>query len=192
MLSTALRAPVTGHVMWHRPTLRQVILIAVVFAAGIAVGVPIGARVGLWEFMLADAQYKASLLTTDIKAIKAGKTEPVVTGMEIALNAELAKHGQYMESYLWWLWPELRSSDDGPIRRAVSYRLANPFEGPDLSKPENWKPGIDMQDSFVREVVEGQRTQRQYMHNVLQRYGEMPHNGTVERDARKSGARPSP
>ena len=50
--------------MWHRPTLRQVILIAVVFAAGIAVGVPIGARVGLWEFMLADAKYKASILTT--------------------------------------------------------------------------------------------------------------------------------
>jgi hypothetical protein len=142
--------------------------------------------------MLADAKYKASILTTEIKAIKAGKTEPVVTGMEISLNAELAKHGQYMESYLWWLWPELRSGDDDSIRRAVSYRLANPFEGPDLAKPENWKPGINMQDSFVREVVEGQRNQREYMNKVLQRYGDMPHNSTVERDARKSGARPSP
>ena len=178
--------------MWHRRTVRQIILIAVVFAAGVAIGVAIGTRVGLWEFMLADAQYKASLLATDIKAIKAGTTEQVVTGMEISLNAELAKHGEYMESYLWWLWPELRSSDDGPIRRAVSYRLANPYEGPDLAKPENWKPEIDMQDRFVREVVEGQRIQREYMNRVLQRYGGMPHNSTVERDARKSGARPSP
>jgi hypothetical protein len=178
--------------MWHRPTLRQVIFFAVVFAAGVAVGVPLGARVGLWEFMLADAQYKASLLSSDIKALKAGNTERVVTGMEISLNAELAKHGQYMESDLWWLWPELKSSDDGPIRGAVAYRLANPYEGPDLAKPENWKPGIDMQDRFVRDVVEGQRIQREYMHNVLQRYGYMPQNSTVEWDARKSGARPSP
>jgi len=177
--------------MWHRPTRRQVILIAVVFAAGVAVGAPIGARVGLWQFMLADAQYKASILSTEIKAIKAGRTEPVVTGMEISLNAELAKHGQYMESYFWWLWPELRSSDDAPIRTAVAYRLAYPYEGPDLAKPENWNPGIDMQDRFVREVVEGQRIQREYMHKVLQRYSDMPHNSTV-RDARKSGARPSP
>ena len=107
------------------------------------------------------------------------------------LNAELAKHGQYMESNLWWLWPELRSSDDGPIRKAVSYRLANPFEGPDLAKPENWKPGIDMQGSFVREVVEGQRAERKYMDKVLQSYGDTPHNSTVERNARKNGARPS-
>lgn len=179
------------HVMWRRPALRQVILIAVVFAAGIAVGVPIGARVGLWEFMLADSPYRASILATEIQAIKAGRTEPVVIGMEISLNAELAKHGQYMESNLWWLWPELRSSDDGPIRKAVSYRLANPFEGPDLAKPENWKPGIDMQGSFVREVVEGQRAERKYMDKVLQSYGDTPHNSTVERNARKNGARPS-
>jgi len=178
--------------MWHRPTFRKVIVITTVFASGLAVGVAIGARVGLWEFMLADAQYKASLLASDIKAIKAGDRERVVTSMEISLNAELAKHGEYIESHLWWLWPELRSRDNSPIRSAVSYRLANPYEGPDLEKPENWKPGIDMQDRFVREVVEGQRTQREYIRKVLQRYGDMPHNSTVERDARKSGARPSP
>jgi hypothetical protein len=178
--------------MWHRPALKKVIVIAAVFATGLAVGVPIGARVGLWEFVLADAQYKASLLASDIKSIKAGDSERAVTAMEISLNAELAKHGQYLESHLWWLWPELRSGDDRPIRTAVSYRLASPYVGPDLEKPENWKSGIDMQHPFVREVVEGQRIQREYMRKVLQRYGEMPHNSTVDRDARKSGARPSP
>jgi hypothetical protein len=178
--------------MWHRPTLKKGIVIAVVFTIGLAVGVPIGARIGLWEFMLADSKYKASILASDIKSIRAGNTERVVTAMEISLNGELAKYGEYMESHLWWLWPELRSSDDRPIRDAVSFRLAHPYEGPDLEKPENWKPGIDMQDPFVRGVVEGQRAQREYVRKVLQRYGDMPHNNTVEGDARKSGARPSP
>jgi hypothetical protein len=41
-----------------------------------------------------------------------------------------------------------------------------------------------MQHPFAREVVEGQRIQREYMRKVLQRYGEMPHNSTVERDAK--------
>jgi len=155
-----------------------------VFAIGVVVGVPIGARIGLWEFMLADSQYKASLLASDIKALKAGDSERVVTAMEISLNAELAKHGQYMETHLWWLWPELRSSDDRPIRGAVAYRLANPYQGPDLEKPENWKPGMDMQHPFVREVIEGQQIQREYMRRVLQHYGDMPHNSTPHPDAR--------
>ncbi|HKV95881.1 MAG TPA: hypothetical protein VJR90_00100, partial [Gammaproteobacteria bacterium] len=179
-------------VMWHKPAIKKSLIIAVVFAIGFAVGVPIGARVGLWEFMLADSKYKASILASDIKSIKAGHTEHVVTAMEISLNGELAKYGEYMESHLWWLWPELRSSDDRPIRDAVSYRLAHPYDGPDLAKPENWNPGIDMQDPFVRNVVEGQRIQREYMRQVLQRYGNMPRNGTVERDAGRSGAHPSP
>jgi len=144
--------------MWHRPALRKVVVIAAVFATGLAIGVLIGARVGVWELTLADAQYKASLLASDVKAIRAGNNE----------------------------------RDDHPIRSAVSYRLANPYEGPDLERPENWKPGIDMQHPFVRDVIEGQKVQREYVRKVLQRYGEMPHNSTVEREARKSAARPSP
>src|SRR5882672_10937111 len=122
--------------------MKMALVVLVVFLVGIVVGFPIGARVGLWEFTLVDAQYKASILSTEIKAIKAGKTDPVVIGMEISLNAELAKHGQYMESYLSWLWPDLKPKDDRAIRRAVAYRLANPYQGPDHTKPENWNPGI--------------------------------------------------
>jgi hypothetical protein len=178
--------------MWHRRTVKQVLVIAAVFAVGVAVGIPIGARVGLWEFMLAEAQYKASSLASDIRSIKAGDRERVLTSMEISLNAELAKHGEYMESHLWWLWPELRSSDDRSIRTAVSYRLANPYEGPDFEKPESWRPGIDMQDPFVRDVIAGQRTQRDYMRKVLQRFGVSADSSTVDKNARNSGTRPAP
>jgi hypothetical protein len=160
--------------------MKRLLIVLAVFLGGIAVGIPIGARVGLWEFMLADAQYKASILSTELGSIKAGKTEPVVLEMEISLNGELAKHGQYMESHLSWLWPELKAKDDKAIRRAVAYRLANPYQGPDHTKPENWNPGIDMESEFVRQVIEGQRIQEHYLHKVLEHYGDMTHNNSLQ------------
>ena len=111
---------------------------------------------------------------------KAGKTEPIIVGMEISLNGELSKHGQYMESHFSWLWPELKSKDDQPIRRAVAYRLANPYTGPDLSKAESWKPGIDMQDDFVKQVIEGQKIEGHYLDKVLKYYGDMAHNSSLQ------------
>ena len=160
--------------------MKRLIWLFLIFVLGLAVGIPIGARVGVWEFMLADAQYKASILSSDLKAIKSRRTDQLVEGMEISLNAELAKHGEYMESRMWWLWPELRSSDDKPIRNAVAYRLANPYQGPDLSKHENWKPDVDMQGDFVQQVIAGQKVQDAYLRKVLEHYGPMTHNSPLQ------------
>ncbi|HYQ94660.1 MAG TPA: hypothetical protein VEP70_07515 [Burkholderiales bacterium] len=168
--------------------MKKALAFLAVFLLGVAVGFPIGARVGLWEFMLGEAQYKASILSTQIKSIKAGKTEPIVVGMEISLNAELAKHGQHMESHFSWLWPGLKSGDDKPIRRAVAYRLANPYEGPDHTKPEAWNPGIDMDSDFVKQVIEGQRTEERYLRKVLEHYGGMAPNSSLQPTPRVGAA----
>jgi hypothetical protein len=160
--------------------MKKALAFLVVFIVGVALGFPIGARVGLWEFMLADAQYKASILSTQINSLKAGNPEPIIGGMEISLNGELAKHGQYMESNLWWLWPELKPKDDQPIRRAVAYRLSNPYQGPDHTRPENWNPGVDMDSEFVQQVIQGQRTEEHYLRKVLQHYGGMAHNTSLQ------------
>ena len=156
--------------------MKKVFIVFLAFTVGLAFGFPVGTRVGVSEFMLADAQYKASILSAQIKAIKSGKVEPILTAMEVTLNGELAMHGEYMDSHLSWLWPELRSKDDGAIRRAVAYRLANPYQSPDLSKPESWKPGIDMESEFVQQVIEGQRKQQRYLRKVLERYADLNTN----------------
>lgn len=152
--------------------MKKAFIIFLAFAVGLAFGFPVGTRVGVSEFMLANAQYEASILSAQIKAIKSGKVEPVLTAMEISLNAELANHGRYMDSHLSWLWPELRSKDDRSIRSAVAYRLANPYQSPDLAKPESWKPGIDMESEFVQQIIENKRTQERYLRKVLERYAD--------------------
>ncbi len=160
--------------------MKKLTVILSVLVVGVAIGFIAGARIGVWEFTLANAQYQASILATQIRSIKAGKTEPIIVGMEISLNGELSKHGQYMESHFSWLWPELKSKEDQPIRRAVAYRLANPYTGPDLSKAENWNPGIDMQDDFVKQVIEGQKIEGHYLDKVLKYYGDMAHNSSLQ------------
>jgi hypothetical protein len=158
--------------------MKKAFLFLAVFALGLAVGFPIGARIGAWQFLLADAQYKASILTTEIRSLKAGHIEPIIGGMEISLNRELAMHGEYIESSLSWLWPDLKSQDDSAIRRAVDYRLKNPFSRPDLAKPENWNPGVDMNSRFVSRVIEGQREQERYLRKVLDYYGDAARNSS--------------
>ncbi|MDB5804344.1 MAG: hypothetical protein JWN73_1666 [Betaproteobacteria bacterium] len=91
--------------------------------------------------------------------------------MELELDAKLADHGRSMESRFTWLFPELGPGDDAAIRRAVAYRQKNPYRAPDLSRPESWKPGMDMHDKFVLDTIEGQKTQRLYRQKVLDAYG---------------------
>jgi hypothetical protein len=179
-------------VKWDWVTFKRGAFFAGVFVAGVLVGAAVGSRVGTYEFLLADAQYKASILSSELKSIKAGKLEPVLVSKEISLDGELAFHGRYLESRLSWLWPELWSPDDEPIRRAVAYRLANPFEGPDLSKSEGWIPGTDMQGDFILSVVKGQKDQRAYIQAVLQKYKDSPSKSTQVTEPSDKNTRASP
>ena len=167
--------------------MKKLSIFLLVFLVGMSTGVVVGVKVGLEEFVLAEAQYKASSLAFQLAALKAGKTEPIITGMEISLDYELANHGKYMESHLTWLWPDLKSKDDRVIRRAVAYRLATPYKAPDQSKPENWNPGIDMESQFVKDTIEGQRILNHYLQKVLKHYGSIAHDGPL-RPAPETGA----
>jgi hypothetical protein len=156
-------------------------VLVIVFVTGFVTG----ARVGMYQFLLADAQHKASILSAEIKRLKAGKVASIVEAMEINLDGELANHGRYMESHFTWLFPELTPPDDQAIRRAVAYRLENPYTSIDFSKPESFKPGINMNDQFVLDLMEGQKLQKHYMQKTMDAYGDKSHNpalqGTPER-----------
>jgi hypothetical protein len=156
-------------------------VLVIVFVTGFLMGT----RVGMYQFLLADAQYKASILSAEIKQLKAGKVASIIDAMEINLDSELANHGRYMESHFTWLFPELIPKDDQVIKRAVAYRLSNPFVSPDLSKPESWNPGINMDDQFVRETIEGQIVLKRHLQKTLDAYEDESHNpprhGTPDR-----------
>jgi len=130
-----------------------------------------GARVGVEEFQLADAKYRASIRAFEIERLQRQDVETIESSMQIDLNFQLANHGRYLQSHWNWLWPELESATDSEIRRAVQFRIAHPFEEPDMSSPASWKAGASMTDPFILNVIEGQRENKALVASVLARYG---------------------
>lgn len=114
--------------------MKKAIIIAVVFALGLAGAFVLGARVGGNELLYADAQYKTAILAWQLHNLRSGKADAVIARMEASLDAELARHGKYLESRFAWLWPDLRADDESAIRDGVSYRLAHPHEADDSVK----------------------------------------------------------
>jgi hypothetical protein len=110
---------------------KPLVALVVLFVLGVSAAFVAGARVGVDEFLYADAQYRASILAWQLAALRAGKPEAVVERMEEALDSELAAHGRHLESRLAWLWPDLKPKDESAIREAVDYRLSHPFKEPD-------------------------------------------------------------
>ena len=140
----------------------------------------LGVRVGAGQFFLSDAQYRASILSGELKLIKAGKVQVIANAKELELDGELANYGRYMESHFTWLFPELTPEDDQAIRRAVTYRLDNPYKSTDFSKAESFNPGTNMNDKFVLDLIEGQKWQKHYMQKTMDAYGDKLHNRTLQ------------
>lgn len=107
---------------------KPLVVFALVFVVGVAAAFVAGARVGGNELLYADAQYKAAILAWQLHHLRNGRSDAVIERLENALDTELARHGQYLDSRLAWLWPDLRSDDEAAIRDGVTYRLGHPHE----------------------------------------------------------------
>jgi hypothetical protein len=125
------------------------------------------------EFLQWDSQFKASILAYENTSLKSGNVQRIIEANEINLNGELAQYGRHLDSNLFWLLNltgNYDETDDESIRHAVKYRNANPFIEPDLSKPSNYKPGIDMNDPFIMDIISGQIENRVFVNKVLALY----------------------
>jgi len=133
-----------------------------------------GARIGANEFSYLDAQYQASILVYEIHALKNHKSEELAETKEILLNSELANHGRYLNSSLRWLWMDY-PRDDEPIKRAVDYRLRNPYEDPDVTDTTKWSTDVDLDSpetqEFLKHLEEGTIIQERLIKLVLDTYG---------------------
>ena len=140
--------------------------LVIVFFAGLKLGFYLAPI----EYLYRDAQYKSSILAFEIRALKSGKIDTIIESKEISLDGELANHGSYLKSNLSWLLPTIEGEDNKAISHAVKYRTENPYTGPDHSKPETWKPGVDMNNAFVKDVIRGQKEIEELKKMVLEKY----------------------
>jgi hypothetical protein len=138
-----------------------------------AIGFWEGSRVGMQQFLFADAKYRATILAFQLENLKRQNLAGLEGVMQIDLDHQLALHGEYLESHWKWLWPQpTPQPPDREIKHAVRFRLDNPYTEPDLSSPGSWKVGVDMDSPFIVDVIAGQRRNKELIAKVLATYGE--------------------
>jgi hypothetical protein len=87
-----------------------------------------GAQAGVWEFFLLDSSAKASLLTYELRALRAGETGKIILSKEIELDGDVVNFAHFLEEgHPWVLWPAGGYRDHDKFMRQVAlYREAYP------------------------------------------------------------------
>jgi len=128
--------------------------VALVLVAALAGAFYAGVIVGVDQFQKMDSSAKASLLTAELRALRAGNVEKLIEGKEIDLDGSVVSALKFQESGLPWLfWPYMHSWDHTPsLQRAAQYRRQYPPVVPKHAPKEGADDPADLR-GFAREVT---------------------------------------
>jgi len=87
-----------------------------------------GSRVGSISHQYADAQFKAAILTEELKSIRNGTAANWITTKEIELNGLMVYHNRWEKGLYKYIWPQAWNVSADSIRSAAFYRKQYPFE----------------------------------------------------------------
>ena len=95
---------------------------------GFASGFFTGARIGVYEHMLLNGAVKASLLTGELGALRAGNVDGVIRMKEVDLDGAIASYALFREKgHAWIFWPTSEHFEhDRNMKTVVAYRRIYP------------------------------------------------------------------
>ena len=128
--------------------------LAVIIAFG--VGLYAGVIFGADQFQKRDSSAKASVLTTELRALRAGDVEKIIRIKEIELDGSVVNALAFEESGMPWLfWPYARSLDnDYSLKRVAQYRREHPPVVPEpVSATATYDADAYDPRPFAREVI---------------------------------------
>lgn len=130
-----------------------------------SVGLYAGVILGVDLFQKRDSSAKASVLTTELRALRAGDVEKIIRVKEIELDGSVVSALAFQESGMPWLfWPYAHSLDhDYSLKRVAQYRKEHPPVVPELVSPTATYEAYDPRP-FAREVVRSTEV-------LIERYG---------------------
>jgi hypothetical protein len=117
----------------HRVT--KFALGCLVLAATFAVGVRVGVHVGVPEFSMMESSVKAAMIAGELRAMRKGSTDLLISAKEVELDNEVVKALRFQEAgQAWMFWPfagpyEHQRYLDGVAR----YRREHPAATPSLT-----------------------------------------------------------
>ena len=121
--------------------------------AAFAGGVYVGVIVGVHQFQKLDSSAKASVLTTELRALRAGDVEKIIEAKEIEVDGSVVSALAFQKSGMPWLfWPYMHSWDHTPsLKRVAQYRKQYPPVVPKLAPAAEADDPADLR-GFAREV----------------------------------------
>jgi hypothetical protein len=131
------------------------------FVAGLRLGV----AVGVDQFLKMDSSARASVLTSELRALRAGKVERIIKAKEIEVDGNVVSALEFQKSGMPWLfWPNDQGWNHArSLGYVAQYRREYPPMVPQLQpSPESPDPA-DLR-GFAREVEQSTRV-------LVDRYG---------------------
>ena len=135
--------------------------LVVAFAGGVYVGVILGIE----EFQNFESSAKASVLTTELRALRAGNVERIIQTKEVEVDGNVVRALAFQESGMPWLfWPYVHSWDHTPsLKRVAQYRKQHPPIAPTIAPPAGTDDPADLR-GFADEVTRSTKV-------LIERYG---------------------
>ena len=136
----------------------KLVLAVVVLGATFAAGFRFGVHVGLHEFTLVEGSVKASLLASELRALRGGATGKVIGAKEVQLDGEVVNAFRFRETGRSWVfWPYADTYEhDRYLRNVASYRLEYPSPAPELEFGGDASHKADMRN-YTDEVAKRTR-----------------------------------
>ena len=137
------------------------IALALSFVAGVRVGVTLGVD----QFLKMDSSAKALVLTSELRALRAGKVEKIIEVKEIEVDGNVVSALEFQKSGMPWLfWPnDLPWNHARSLGYVAQYRKEYPPMVPQIQpSPESPDPA-DLR-GFARNVEQSTRV-------LIDRYG---------------------
>ena len=109
--------------------LRVALLLLAAGGTGFAGGVFVGAKDTVWQFVLLDSSAKASLLTYELQALRAGNIKRIIDTKEIELDGELVHFAEFRREerpWIFWLYGWKEREHAKYMKHVASYRKQYP------------------------------------------------------------------
>jgi hypothetical protein len=135
--------------------------------AGFAGGFFVGVKEGVWQFFLRESSVKASLLTYELQALRAGNTKKIIDAKEIELDGELVRFGDFRREgrpWVFWFQDGYERDHTKYMKRVAAYRNQYPPFAPTLDYGKD-NPMKEEFEKYAQEV-------KAVTAEVLKEYGE--------------------
>ena len=149
----------------------KLVSLALLILFTLSIGFGLGFIRGLNEGAYFREQATALLSTVYLQKLRSGEIDWMIDRQERVLENAIIDYGTWLNlrvRFIEYIDPHL--TDHSQIRRAVAYRLDNPYPTWDASDPSNWKPGADMESDLMKDMIAMNKERLEIYESVIERF----------------------